>query len=178
MTLKLKYTGFAALLLSALLFVILEWHNVFNIIVRIPIIGWFVEYNFPPSDFYVPIACIPICSNQHKLSFVCKYAGRYELDIVGVDTDEMDHSGVEINWYVEDSKGQKLRDGKGCGSFVLASGHELKIGYRYCYDIFAVPRDLPAKTALWMCIECGGEIEKFTSRFPQARIVVVKCFDK
>ena len=160
------------------LFFVLDWDDVFNVVVRIPIVGWIVEYNFPPSDFYVPLTSIPVCFGSHTLPFMCKYAGRYEIDIIGVDADEMERSGVEMNWHVEDVKGQRLRDGSGGGSFALASGHDMRSEYRYCYDIFFVPSDLPIKTPLRMSVECAGAIDKFVRRFPQAKIVIVKSFDK
>ena len=63
------------ILTSALLYAVLEWHNVFKIVVRIPIIGWLVEYNLPPSDFYVPLDRTPLRKGFFSLKFACKYRG-------------------------------------------------------------------------------------------------------
>lgn len=157
-----------------------HWDSVFQFLVKIPVVGWLMEYNFPPSDFYVPLISVPLKSGRSCSYFTCKYAGRYEMNIAGVDTNSLMHSGVDVHWQVYDKSGHKLRDCGGEGTFALASAHgeSENTTFRYCYDIFFAPDDLPTKTPMRASIICAGAVDDFVRRFPAARIEVVKCFDK
>ena len=166
------------ILASVLLYAVLEWHQVFKIVARIPIVGWLVEYNLPPSDFYCSLASVPLRLGRAKVSLVCKYEGRYELNIVGIDTNNLDYSGVRLHWKVDDASGRRLREKDGWGGFVLASGQNAKTAFRYCYDIFFVPFDLPSTTELTVTIVCSGAVDALLKQFPAARIEIKKCFDK
>ena len=155
-----------------------HWDVSFRRCVKIPIVGWLIGYNFPPADFYHPLASVPLKSGSVSASFVCKYEGRYELNMVGIVTNSLDYSGVRLRWKVGDASGRRLREKESWGSFVLASGRKAKTEFRYCYDIFYVPVDLPSSTELTITVICSGAVDDLLKLFPSARIEITKCFDK
>ena len=179
MNISFRNTVFISVLcISLVLLIHTHWDVAFRYCVKIPIVGWLIEYNFPPVDFYRPLASVPLKSGVVNVSFACKYEGRYELNIAGIATNSLDCSGVRLHWEVVDASMRRLRGKEGGGSFVLASGRDTKTAFRYCYDIFFVPRDLPSSTELFATILCSGAVDDLLKQSPMARIEIVKCFDK
>ena len=180
MTATQKSIGFALILTTALLFSVLEWHHVFKILVRIPIVGWLVEYNLPPSDFYVPLDRTALRIGSANLEFACKYRGRHEIRISGIQADwnkavSFWDSNVGMNVVIRNCDGRILykreyKNARICGG---ANGE-----YNYCYGIFNAPDDVPLGKKLIAEITCYGEVGELLRHFPIAEIVVVKVFDK
>ena len=180
MSAKWKCIFGGLILVSALLCAEIEWHHVFKIVVRIPIVGWLVEYNLPPSDFYVPLDRTPLRKGFFSLKFACKYRGRYEIQIAGIQADwnkavSYWNSNVGINVVVRSEDGRMLYK-KEKGNARILRGVNGK--NNSCYGIFNAPEDVPLETKLTAEIRCYGEVEELLRNFPDAEIIVVKVFDK
>ena len=168
------------ILTSALLYAVLEWSQVFKIVVRIPIIGWLVEYNLPPSDFYMPLDHAPLRIGSVNLEFMCKYRGRHEIRISGIQADwnkavSFWDSNVGMNVVIRDCDGRILYKREEMNARITGGNNGV---YNYCYGIFNAPEDVPLGTKLIAEIKCYGKIEELLRNFPEAKIVVVKVFDK
>lgn len=168
------------ILTSALLCAVLEWHHVFKIVVRIPLVGWLVEYNLPPSDFYVPLDRTPLRIGSVSLEFACKYRGRHEIRISGIQVDwnkavSYWNSNVGMNVVVQSEDGRILYKREKNNTRILGGANGK---CNYCYAIFNAPDDVPLGTKLIAEITCYGEVNELLRHFPMAEIVVVKVFDK
>ena len=168
------------ILVSALLYAVIEWHHVFKIVVRIPIVGWLAEYNLPPSDFYVPLDRTPLRTGFFSLKFACKYRGRHEIQIAGIQADwnkavSYWNSNIGMNVVVRSEDGRILykREKKNTRILGGANGE-----YNYCYGIFNAPEDVPLGAKLTADIRCYGKVDELLNNFPNAEIVVRKVFDK
>ena len=168
------------ILTSALLYAVLEWSQVFKIVVRIPIVGWLVEYNLPPSDFYVPLDSTPLLTGSVDLKFTCKYRGRHEVQIYGIQADwnkavSFWDSNVGMNVVVRDCDGRVLYKSEEMNARISGGNNGM---YNYCYAIFNAPDDVPLGTKLTAEITCYGDVKDLLNHFPGAEIVVKKVFDK
>lgn len=167
-------------LTSALLYTVLEWHHVFKILVRIPIVGWLVEYNLPPTDFYVPLDKTSLRTGFFSLKFVCKYRGRHEIRISGIRTERDKvvsywNSNVGMNVVVRSEDGRILYQKETANTRILGGSNGR---FNYCYGIFNAPQDVPLGAELIADIRCYGAVEELLHNLPDAEIVVVKVFDK
>lgn len=158
----------------------LEWHHVFKVLVRIPIVGWLVEYNLPPSDFYVPLDRTALRIGSANLEFACKYRGRHEIQIYGIQAEwnraiSFWESNVGMNVVIRGDDGRILYKSEKKNARILGGANGK---YNYCYAIFNAPDDVPLGTKLIAEITCYGEVNKLLRHFPDAEIVAVKEFDK
>ena len=168
------------ILAFALLYAVLEWHHVFKIVARIPIVGWLVEYNLPPSDFYVPLDRTPLRTGFFSLKFVCKYRGRHEIRISGIQADwnkavSFWESNIGMNVIIRSDDGRILYKNEKKSARILGGANG---NYNYCYAIFNAPDNVPLGRGLIAEITCYGEVEELVKHFPHAEIVVRKVFDK
>ena len=163
------------LLLLALLYAALNWSDVFRVVGRIPIIGWLVEYNIPPDDFYVPLDKTPLRSGYIKLEFTCKYRGRHEIRIQGVNSTLFWESNVGMDVAIRNGNGRVLYRRDDVNSRIMGGANG---NYNYCYGIFNAPEDVPLGAKLTADITCYDEVGELQRHFPAAEIVVVKVFDK
>jgi len=167
--------GIVILLMAVLLFIVQKWHAVFKTVVRIPLLGWLVEYNISPSDFYTPLDEVPLQVGSLKLEFICKYRGRHEIQIRGIDSMLLWESNVGMNIVIRNDNGRILYKKATANSQVLGGTNAM---YNYCYGIFNVPDDVPLETKIIAEITCYGEVTELLRHFPNAKIVAIKAFDK
>ena len=80
----------------------------FDSMARIPILGWIVAYNFPPRDYYLPVAHFPLAAGKLKQTVICKYRGRYDIHIVGVKSNAVERSDVSIMAEAVDKSGKSI----------------------------------------------------------------------
>ena len=150
----------------------------FNCIKAIPILGWIVEYNFPPVDYYAPLCQFHLLEGSTNVSFVCRYHGRYDVQIANVKNKSMQESGVSVKIEILDSCGRKLFSGEILNSRVLTCGRTDEVEYRYQYSAFRVPDEIPIGERLFAVITVGGDVARFLRQHPDTLLQVKKCFDK
>lgn len=167
--------GFVVLAMAFSAFAVIKWDFIFNIVVRIPIVGWFVAYNIPPSDFYVPLDKTPLRAGISNLLFKCKYRGRHEIRIEGISSTLFWESDIGMDIVIRGKGGVVLYKNT-CPNSDISGGANGK--YNYCYAIFNAPVEVPLGEDLVADIVCHGEVERLLCRFPKAEIVVTKAFDK
>lgn len=153
----------------------MHWDSAFQFLVRIPAVGWLIEYNFPPSDFYEPLDKTSLQSGSIKLEFTCKYRGRYEIQIRGINSALFWESNVGMNIVIRNRDGCVLYNRNNNNARILGGADG---DYNYCYGIFNAPRDLPLGVKLIAEITCYGEVKELLRHFPDAEIVAIKAFDK
>ena len=155
------------------------WSEMFNNATRIPYVGWFIAYNFRPSDFSVPLANVPLSEGRHSLRFKCKYNGRHEIQIRPIIEDSPFENDIRMKVRITDSDGILLYEEEKNNARILGGALENGTNiYNYCYAIFNVPTDIPLGAELSAQIECCGNITEILKHNPAAKIVIKKCFDK
>ena len=165
----------AVALIASLAVIVLDWDDVFRVVVRIPLVGWIVEYNFPPSDFYRPLDRTLVKSGKSKLVFICKYRGRHEIRIQGVTSPLFREMNVGMAVVVKDKAGRILYKNIKPSSRILGGSNGV---YNYCYGVFDAPLRVPLGQQLTAEIECFGDTAELLREFPSAEIAVTKVFDK
>ena len=158
-----------------------KYDALFDGITRIPVLGWIVAYNFPPRDYYLPVVHCPLAAGNIKQTVVCKYSGRYDIHIVGVKSNSVEHCDVSIMAEAADGLGKSIwRDGRSSSELFkyFSSRDNCDEGYRYFYLTFRVPEDVPCNAPFELSIRCEGAIDELLQCVPEARVEVVKVFDK
>ena len=187
MALKLRIVTFIGCLMVAigcLPFVCDCYPQIFRVLTTIPLVGWFVAYNFPPRDFYTPLAEIPLSEGVHVLNFRGKYEGRYEVQISPImgstiDTSLDEHNTVAMRVQAFNSKNELLFQQDNASSRLW--GGEWIEGmqvYHYCYGIFYAPEDFQLDECITVKIECTGDVQTILARNPLAKIQITKWGDK
>lgn len=172
---KARYIGFAALVMAILAFAVVRWDAVFKIVVRIPLLGWLVAYNIPPDDFYEPLGKAPLRAGAVDITFRCKYRGRHEIRIEGINSTLLWESNIGMNIVIRGSDGNICYKNVCANSDILGGANG---NYNYCYAIFNAPNDVPLGEDVVASIICYGEVKNLLLHFPDAEIVVTKTFDK
>ena len=170
---------FSLLGIIALLVTYGQSKTMFEKVKKIPLIGCLYSYNFPPADYYVPLVRVPL-QGIDKIDAQCQYSGRYDIHIVNVKTNLLENANIaikisfrnknsgEVYWETEKDKPCLL-------AYTSKDGCE---GFRYWYDAFVSPSDVPINIPMSIIIECCGDIENFLHCHPEAVIEVRKSFDK
>jgi hypothetical protein len=171
---------FIVILMTSLsFFIYAEWPKVFKKASQIPLVGWFIAYNFRPSDFSVPLANVPLSEGKHSLRFKCKYNGRHEIQIRPITEDSPFENDIRMKVRITDSDGILLYEEEKNNARILGGALENGTNiYNYCYAILNVPTDIPLGAELYAHIECCGNITEILKHNPDAKIVIKKCFDK
>lgn len=175
MRLRVCHIWFVVLLVATSALAVVNWDAIFKIFVRVPFLGWFIEYNVPPDDFYVPLGKIPLQTGITNLAFTCKYRGRHEIRIQGITSRALWESNVGMNIVVRGNSGDVFYSNVCTNSLVHGGANG---DYNYCYAIFRAPDDVPLEEGLIATIVCHGDIENLMRHFPEAEVVVTKVFDK
>ena len=148
---------------------------------KIPILGWIVAYNFPPRDYYLPVAHFPLAAGKLKQTVICKYRGRYDIHIVGVKSNAVERSDVSIMAEAVDKSGKSIwrniRSSSALFKYFSSRGNREE-EYRYFYLTFSAPEDVPCNTPFVLSICCNGAVSELLQHVPNATIEVVKVFDK
>ena len=150
----------------------------FNCIKAIPILGWIVEYNFPPVDYYVPLCQFHLSEGSTNVSFVCRYHGRYDVQIANVKNKSLQENGVSVKIEIFDLRGRRLFSEEISNSRILSCGRSDEVEYRYQYSAFRVPDEIPSGELLSAVITVGGDVSRFLRQQPDSLLQVKKCFDK
>ena len=157
-----------------------NWDALFKLLVKIPIVGWLIAYNFPPSDYYQPLAASELRAESFDLNFACKYEGRHEIQIIGIYDLSFRESNVGMYVCVKNKQGDVILR-QGANNAKISGGGRVDNGvreYNYCYAVFEVPSDVPCGQNMTAKIKCFGNLGVLTNAFPSARVVVRKVFDK
>lgn len=182
MALKLKIATIGCCLLATISCSYLVYNHyprVFPWLTSIPLIGWFIAYNFPPYDFYTPLTETNLSEGVHILSFIGKYEGRHEVQISPIIDPSLYENKVAMSVQGFNSKNELLFNQENASSRIL--GGKLVDGvsvYNYCYGIFFAPEDFPLGESITLRIECRGDIQAILKHNPSANIKIVKVFDK
>jgi len=166
----------AAIVCSRL--IVRHWDDVFLMLYRCPVIGILVIYNLSPKDYYVPVVSVPLKSGETVAPFSCKYAGRYEVDVVGFGGFSWEQYEMKIRVSVFDESGRVLycheQDrAKTLDSYTKDGKHYLRL----CYGILNSPEELPFDRALFLKIDCSDGTAEFCKRNPLAKMILKKCFN-
>ena len=152
---------------------------VFDMIKSIPILGWLIAYNFPPSDYYVPCATFPISETCHTRQITFRYKGRYDVHIHNISTLQDDRCDILLSIRLCTESGEEVLSAKKSASTALAYYNRSgEVGYRYFFMEIDAPDDVPMNANLSMTVSAVGDVNGFLVRNPKAQIEVVKCFDK
>lgn len=158
--------------------------QLFRWIIKIPLVGWFVAYNFPPHDFDTPLAEIPLAEGVHVLTFRGTYEGRYEVQISPIrgstiESSLDEHNTVAMRVQAFNSNNELLFQQAHSSSRLWGGkwidGMQV---YHYCYGIFFAPKDFPLDECITMKIECTGDVQTILARNPSAKIQITKWTDK
>ena len=158
-----------------------RYDALFDSMARIPILGWIVAYNFPPRDYYLPVAHFPLAAGKFKQTVICKYRGRYDIHIVGVKSNAVERSDVSIIAEAVDKSGKSIWGNSRSSSELFkyfSSRGNCDEEYRYFYLTFSAPEDVPYNTPFELSICCDGAVNKLLQYVPNAMVEVVKVFDK
>ena len=158
-----------------------KYDALFDSITRMPVLGWIVAYNFPPRDYYLPVVHCPLAAGKITQTAVCKYSGRYDIHIVGVKSNSVEHCDVSIMAEAADGLGKSIwRDSRSSSELLkyFSSCDNCDEGYRYFYLTFRVPEDIPLNTPFELSIYCHGAVDGLLKHVPGAMVEVVKVFDK
>lgn len=182
MSLKLKIIALLCCLCTAINCLHLASNSypvVFSWLTSIPLVGWIIAYNFPPSDFYTPLAETNLLEGVHVLNFIGKYAGRYEIQISPIINPSLYESKITIHVQVFNSKNELLFEQKHSNSRIWG-GKTLDgiMVYNYCYGIFFAPEDFQLGERITVRIECTGDTQAILEHNPLSRIRIMKVFDK
>ena len=157
-----------------------NWDALFKVLVKMPIAGWLIAYNFPPLDYYRPLAASELRAGIFDLNFACKYEGRHEIQIIGIHDLSFRESNVGINVCIKNINGNVILR-QGANNAKISGGGRVVNGlreYNYCYATFEVPHDIPCGQNMTAEINCFGDLGVLTNAFPGAKVVVRKVFDK
>ena len=103
--------------------------TLFPLLSRIPIIEFVMAYNFPPDDYYQPLAKHPLELGSYQMEFTCKYRGRHEIQIDGITDMSVWENNVGMSVSVCDKEG-KILYMKNMKDALLAGGENGR--YNYC----------------------------------------------
>lgn len=158
---------------------ICNWSWTFRCAVKIPLMKWLIAYNFPPSDFYTPLAEVPLTEGCHVLQFRGKYEGRHEVQITPIVDRTQWQCNVAMTVKILNSKGEcvykETRENQQLLGGVLVDGVMV---YNYCYAIFETSTDFPVGDQMTAEITCTGDVSKILEQNPTAKIKILKVFDK
>jgi len=158
-----------------------NYDALFDRMARIPILGWIVAYNFPPKDYYLPVAHFPLAVGKFKQTVICKYGGRYDIHIVGVKSNAVERSEVSIMAEAIDKSGKAIwrnsRSSSELFKYFSSRGNRDE-EHRYFYLTFSAPEDVPCNTPFELSICCNGAVGELLQHAPDAMVEVVKVFDK
>lgn len=174
--------SFAICMVLSVIGICLNYQRVFNIVKSIPCVGWIIEYNFPPQDYYVPIVDIPLSKGVSYAEFVCKYNGRYDIQIANITKDKFYKSGISLKVMVSKAnKSNVIWSGGDTNStqFIYYPNENSEENeFRYWYDAFRVPEKIPLNTKMRLTVICSGDVSAFLTEHKNAHIQVRKVFDK
>ena len=169
----------ALIYLTVSFFTVINWPTVFRYVSQIPLVGWFVAYNFEPSDFYAPLAEVPLREGESQLRFKAKYYGRHEIRISPLIDASVFETSISMKIKVRDSSGAVVCEHNQASAQLM--GGALVNGtniYNYCYAIFYAPNDFQLGDEMQAEVECSGDVSDILKNNPEAKIVVAKAFDK
>jgi hypothetical protein len=158
--------------------------QMFRWIIKIPVVGGIVGYNFPPHDFDTPLAEIPLAEGVHVLTFRGTYEGRYEVQISPIrgstiESSLDEHNTVAMRVQAFNSNNELLFQQAHSSSRLWGGkwidGMQV---YHYCYGIFFAPKDFPLDECITMKIECTGDVQTILARNPSSKIQITKWTDK
>lgn len=158
----------------------LDYGRVFDLLKSIPFAGGIIAYNFPPQDYYVPVVDMPLSKGECQVDFICKYKGRYDFQIANISKDKFYDSGISIKLTISKMDGNNViwSGGKDNSEQFDYYPNGDKREYRYWYDAFMVPDEIPLKTKMRMTVICDGDVASFLGEHEDAHIQVIKVFDK
>ena len=165
--------------LSVFWYTACNWPTVFRYVSQIPLVGWFVAYNFEPSDFYAPLAEVPLREGESQLRFKAKYYGRHEIRISPLIDASVFETSISMKIKVRDSSGAVVCEHNQASAQLM--GGALVNGtniYNYCYAIFYAPNDFQLGDEMQAEVECSGDVSEILKHNPNAMIAVSKAFDK
>lgn len=154
--------------------------DLFECVKSIPLLGWLIAYNFPPSDYCTPVVRIPVDCGESKVNVVFPYTGRYDVHIVNIWSNVVANADVSIELVIGDKHNDRVvwRMLKDKPMLLVYESMDGVNGFRYWYDAFVVPKDIPVNIPLCMSIMCHGNVEGLLRNHPNAVIEVRKSFDK
>ena len=158
----------------------LDYGRVFDLLKSIPFVGGIIAYNFPPQDYYVPVVDMPLSKGECQVDFVCKYKGRHDFQIANISKDKFYDSGISIKLTISEMDGNNViwSGGKDNSEQFAYYPNEGERGYRYWYDAFTAPDEIPLKTKMRLTVICDGDVASFIREHENAHIQVIKAFDK
>ena len=158
--------------------------HIFPVLKEIPLLGFLVEYNFPPIDYYEPTLQIPLKNGDFTAEIVLKYKGGYDVHLINVFTKELEKSEICLEFSILNIKGEVLYTNITNNSPLFPyfdpnkSSEYNKNNYRYQYCRFSTRYNkIPIKEKLYIKIKCSGAIEQFLKCHPNACIEIAKSFD-
>ena len=179
MVIRSKWLVFGIVMMASAWTCWFHWDFLFPRMSRIPLLGWLVEYSIPPCDFYEPSATLTLKTGMQVTDFLCKYIGRYEIDIVDFQGKEFDRSNISMRIVIKDDAGKIIMsDEKNDAEALGTVSHDGLRYLRYCYFVFFSPQDVPLNTNLIAEISCSGDLAPLLSASHRPKIIIRKCFDK
>lgn len=181
MQVQKKIAGISALCSVLLLMVIVLckcYDNVFDTLKGIPFFGWFIAYNFPPPDYYVPRAKFPLSEYECSTNIVFRYRGRYDVQISNIHTNIPIMSNIILAARLTNDAGEEVWSASRGRPDFFAYYDDTGGGYRLFFFALEVPTDVPAHKKLKLAISLSGGIKEFMEMYPHAEIAVRKVFDK
>ena len=169
----------ALIYLTVSFFTVINWPTVFRYVSQIPLIGWFVAYNFEPSDFYAPLAEVPLREGESQLRFKAKYYGRHEIRISPIIDASVFETSISMKIKVRDSTGAVVCEHNQASAQLMGGALVNRTNiYNYCYAIFYAPNDFQLGDEMQAEVECSGDVSEILKHNPNAMIAVSKAFDK
>lgn len=148
----------------------------FDFFKAIPLLGWTLEYVTVPDDYYLPLASIPICELPSNRDFSCKYSGRHLVCVRGIESRDLETSGIGLKMRVLDENGKALFYKDVHDVPIFSRGDGRGFNFHYCY--FNVPQDLPKNKPLSLEVLSYGNTNVFLRCYPTSKVEIVKMADK
>ncbi len=147
---------------------------IFPVLMEIPFVGFVVNYNFLPEDYYTPLVKFPLDQGECIGTFKCKHKGRYQMRIKNIHESSSWESGVSVSGQIE------FGDGKTGIVFYTPDSRKFVCYYGcdYHYTCFLVPEDVPLNTQVFIRVRFSGDVANLLKINPDAMFELAKGFDK
>lgn len=178
---KCRFLTYASVTLTVLVCASLaawHWNKVFSFVYRCPVLGIIVTYIFPPEDYYVPLVSMPLQSGTMSSPCLCKYAGRYEVNVIGFGGFDWESYEMRMKVTIIDENNQACYFHEQSRSRTLVG--YTKTGEKYlrlCYGVVDCPKDIPLNRALTVKVEGLDGVPEFVRKNSRAKIIFRKDFN-
>lgn len=150
----------------------------YDAIRALPVLGSLIDYAWRPADFFIPCFESEIFRGERTFDCTFKYYGRYEVCIVGIDSNALRECDLCMGMTIRDAE-NVLFSGQSSRAKVYDTWDGTDHSYRYTYFTLGVPNMAPLGKRVKVTIECLDDaVESFKHSFPNAKIALVKRVDK